>query len=186
MASKPDIQLIAFDLGGVLLNINKNVNQKFFANNRFDLFTKGVISTSEYFADISRQTGKSILELQHEFEGMVSACADSERLLLSLTRPFTFWSNINVCHFEHILNQCPGFRAYDSPTSGLSFSLGLKKPDKKFFETCLQASGLEPASILFLDDTMSNVVAARSQGIRADCVSHRSLISKLNGESLFP
>lgn len=181
-----DIELIAFDLGGVLLDINKNVNQGFFATDGFELFTKGLISQAAYFSDVSQQTGKSIPELQHEFESMVRAQNSSEKLLLSLTRPFTFWSNINVCHFEQILNQHPGFRAYDSRASGLSFELHLKKPDGKFFETCLQASNLDPGSILFLDDTVSNVLAARSLGVRAYHVAHRSLISKLKGESLFP
>jgi len=191
-----DVQLIAFDLGGVLATVNKNVNQNFFATNDFELLTKGLICPETFFSYVSNRSGKGIRELKLEFKNMVRALNGAEKLLLSLTRPFTFWSNINVCHFEHILNQHPAFRAYDSRASGLSFKLRLKKPEMRFFETCLHASNLDPGSILFLDDTMSNVTAARHLGIPAECVtcltdltaslSQRSLISKLNGDSLFP
>src|SRR5258706_8580745 len=90
-----------------------------------------------------------------------------QRLLLSLKIPFTFWSNINVCHFEHLLEIYPAFRNYDVLSSGLSFELHLKKPDAEFFEACCKSARHEPSAILFLDDTIDHVNAAKRMGIDA-------------------
>ena len=49
----------------------------------------------------------------------------------------------------------------------LSFQIGLLKPDADVFEYVSQAVGLSPARVLFLDDNLINVEAARHAGFEA-------------------
>ena len=58
---------------------------------------------------------------------------------------------------------------YDALLDGAfwSYELGLAKPDPAFFTTILQQVGLEAGEVLFVDDSVRNVVAARSVGLGA-------------------
>lgn len=49
-----------------------------------------------------------------------------------------------------------------------SCELGLAKPDPAYFSTILHRLDLDPATVLFIDDTEVNVVGARETGIRAE------------------
>ncbi len=179
------IQLVAFDLGGVLTRVDKSVDQSFFEGNAFELFTIGRISSSEFFERVAIHTPKTVAQLEREFLSMVSPISELEDLLARLKRPFTLWSNINQSHFGHLLNCCPALRSYELLSAGLSFQLNLKKPDNRFYQACLEALKLRPDEILFLDDDSRNIEAARKMGIQAYRASaHHSLISKLKGKSL--
>jgi len=179
------IQLVAFDLGGVLAHVDKRVDQCFFEGSPFELFTIGRISSSEFFKRVAIHTPKTVNQLEREFLTMVSPISELEDLLASLKRPFTVWSNINQSHFAHLLKCSSALRRYELPSAGLSFQLNLKKPNKKFYQACLEAINLRPDQVLFFDDDSRNVQGAREIGINAHQVSsYHSLISKLKGESL--
>jgi putative hydrolase of the HAD superfamily len=45
-----------------------------------------------------------------------------------------------------------------------SSNLGVAKPSPAFFSTAMEQLGWDPASVLFVDDTMANVVTAESLG----------------------
>jgi putative hydrolase of the HAD superfamily len=49
-----------------------------------------------------------------------------------------------------------------------SCELGLAKPDPAYFSTILDRLDLDPATVLFVDDTEVNVVGARETGIHAE------------------
>jgi putative hydrolase of the HAD superfamily len=49
-----------------------------------------------------------------------------------------------------------------------SYELRVAKPDPVFFTTVLDRLGLEPAEVLFVDDNVRNVEAARSVGMPAE------------------
>jgi putative hydrolase of the HAD superfamily len=59
---------------------------------------------------------------------------------------------------------------YDALLDGAfwSYELGLAKPDPAFFTTILQQVGLEAGEVLFVDDSVRNVEAARSVGLAAE------------------
>ncbi|UJP41664.1 HAD-IA family hydrolase [Cellulomonas palmilytica] len=48
-----------------------------------------------------------------------------------------------------------------------SYDLGVIKPDARFFVEASRRIGAPPASILFIDDTLANVEAARTAGMTA-------------------
>lgn len=49
----------------------------------------------------------------------------------------------------------------------LSFEVGCRKPEPRFYQHCLAACGCPPGEVLFLDDRPENVEAAQALGIRA-------------------
>lgn len=49
----------------------------------------------------------------------------------------------------------------------LSFEIGCRKPEAKFYQECLAACGCSPNEALFLDDRPENVEGAKALGIRA-------------------
>jgi putative hydrolase of the HAD superfamily len=46
----------------------------------------------------------------------------------------------------------------------LSFELGMRKPDQEIYDYVQQDLGLPPENILFIDDIMENIVAAKENG----------------------
>jgi putative hydrolase of the HAD superfamily len=59
---------------------------------------------------------------------------------------------------------------YDDLLDGAfwSYELGLAKPDPAYFTTILDKLGLEAAEVLFVDDSVASVEAARSVGMAAE------------------
>ena len=53
------------------------------------------------------------------------------------------------------------------PTRFLSFEIGLLKPDREIFDHVIVKTRLDPERILFLDDNRINVDSARAAGLRA-------------------
>lgn len=59
---------------------------------------------------------------------------------------------------------------YDGLLDGAfwSYELGLAKPDPAFFTAILERIGLDAGEVLFVDDSLRNVEAARSVGLAAE------------------
>jgi glucose-1-phosphatase len=77
-------------------------------------------------------------------------------------------SNTNRVHWEDRASRWPLVELFDHRF--LSFELGMLKPDREVFEHVAAAIGLPPGRLLFLDDNLVNVEAARSVGFRAERV----------------
>ena len=181
------ITIIAFDLGGMLVDVNKSaasvelglpdslVQQVFFNTPLFESFTLGKISARDYFDYASTHLKQRPFEVQCAFEKMLSTRPYCEHLLESLKSPFTIWSNINVCHYKHIL-KTTSILASRSMTSCLSFDLGYAKPDRAFYEACLEKNCAHPSQVVFFDDKAENILAANKLGIRGHIVKTESQI----------
>jgi len=80
--------------------------------------------------------------------------------------PLYLLSNTNPLHFRYIETHFAGllkhFRAFI-----LSYREGSRKPEAGIFQALIRQVGLPPAQILFSDDKMDFVVAARSHGLVA-------------------
>jgi putative hydrolase of the HAD superfamily len=75
-------------------------------------------------------------------------------------------SNTNELHFEWFSRQFePVLRLFDELV--LSFRVGARKPDARFFEACIRAAACPANEIAYLDDRRDYVVAAQALGIRA-------------------
>ena len=96
-------------------------------------------------------------------------------------------------HRSHFMRSTLG---YDDlfDVSCYSYELGVAKPDPAFFHRAADRIGVEPGKILFIDDSTTNVEAARSAGMSAthwavdpgNEVATAALIAKLaaNGVAL--
>ncbi len=61
-----------------------------------------------------------------------------------------------------------------------SYEMGVAKPDPAYFRFIVDALGAPAHQLLFLDDRLDNVEAARSVGLRAEAWSYREDISVLH------
>lgn len=78
-------------------------------------------------------------------------------------------SNINPIHWQQLSGST---RIFDRFTHlFLSYELGIYKPDAAAFEYVIEVLDRDPADILFVDDTIANVVAACQHGIDAHQVN---------------
>ena len=80
--------------------------------------------------------------------------------------PLYMLSNTNPLHFRYIEAHFSGllrhFRSFI-----LSYREGSRKPEAGIFQALIRQVGLPPPQILFIDDKMDFVVAARSHGLVA-------------------
>jgi HAD superfamily hydrolase (TIGR01509 family) len=85
---------------------------------------------------------------------------------LSPRFPLFLLSNTNSLHFAYVRERFAAllqpFRAFV-----LSFRVGSRKPEPAIYQSLIRQAGRPPEEILFLDDKVSFVEAARSQGLTA-------------------
>jgi HAD superfamily hydrolase (TIGR01509 family) len=77
-------------------------------------------------------------------------------------------SNSNVLHWRRVLDELGLGAIFEHQFA--SHLMGKIKPDAEAFEHVLESLGCQAAQILFLDDNILNVEAARSIGMRAQLV----------------
>lgn len=75
-------------------------------------------------------------------------------------------SNSNVLHWPRIMDGMGLGRSF--PQAFASHLTGYIKPDAQAFTHVLQALSLQPQQVLFFDDNAPNVEAARSLGLQAE------------------
>jgi len=91
-------------------------------------------------------------------------------LLARIPRKFqlALLSNSNALHWPRVLHEMRLGAAFDNHF--VSHLTGRIKPDAEAFEHVLQTLGCEPSQVLFLDDNLLNIEAARALGMHAVCV----------------
>ena len=77
-------------------------------------------------------------------------------------------SNSNVLHWPRVLDEMKLRSSFEHRFS--SHLIGKIKPDAEAFEHVVATLGCQPAEVLFLDDNLLNVEAARSMGMRSQRV----------------
>ena len=93
------------------------------------------------------------------------------------------FSNTNKCHYEFFVKHQPIMERFNQQF--LSYEMGIMKPKVEAFEHVVESLKQLPAEILFFDDSPTNVAAAQSLGINADCVNTpKGVIEALKGRSL--
>ena len=95
-----------------------------------------------------------------------------------------FLSNSNEVHAEVIPKQFSSlFRKDDRFVFSHRFKVA--KPDPEIFRRALEILGALPQHVVFIDDLIENVIAARSVGIQAyQFVSAERLVRELEGDGL--
>jgi putative hydrolase of the HAD superfamily len=190
----PNISVLLFDLGGVLIDIDferallrwsnqshlpaAELRRRFAMDEVYQQHERGEISASDYFAHL-RQT----LELEASdtdiergwndiFVGEI-ATTISYVASVQTKLPCYLFSNTNPTHQAFWSNNFP--TAIESfQRIFVSSELGLRKPDPEAFEAIAAETGFRLDETLFFDDSEENVIGARRTGMPSVLVRDHS------------
>lgn len=185
-------EAILFDLGGVILNLDYELTSKAFQqlgwkdfdnfytqggqSSLFDDLETGKISPSFFINSLLPYlpVGTTANKVVHAWNAMILDFP-SERLnllrKLMETKRVYLLSNTNEIHWQAVL------RSFSKTTQEpfesffhkvfLSHEIGLRKPHVEAFEFVCKSENLNPARVLFIDDTIRHVGGARKAGLNA-------------------
>lgn len=176
-------QLIAFDLGKVLLDfdygiaaarlaaycalpaeaIRRSVNQ----SDLLHRYERGQLDTAAFVSEFTRQCRYrgSVAEFRRMFGDIFTQIEPMVRLHATLRqRGFQTWifSNTNEIAVEHIRAAFPFFRTFDGYV--FSYAVGCMKPEPGMYQALERGSGRAGAEIFYLDDRPENVAAGADRG----------------------
>ena len=188
---KPEYTTIIFDLGGVLINLNRQNCLKAFRELSYDsidmmlgeyrqkgvllALEEGRISPEEWRESIRRcvsvpVTDKQIDDAFNAF--LVDIPVEKLRMLRRLKEKYrvVMLSNTNKVMFESKIPELfkiDGLRMEDYfDKFFLSYEMGMSKPSPEIFIRVAKELGIEPQEALFVDDSLANIEAASKLGFQ--------------------
>jgi len=188
--------IILFDLGGVLIELGKSVfpsewledDKRFalpewFKSESAQQFEKGQISASEFATAIKKDLSlkASIDDICTEFaQWPIGQYQGIDELLMTLKKSYTLaiLTNTNELHWPRIIDEFKIPKYSDHIYS--SHQIKLAKPNPKIYEYVLNELEASPESVIFFDDNLQNIQAAKNVGIQSYLVKGPiELMSKL-------
>lgn len=177
--------IIALDIGNVIATFDKrNINdflksmgvlEQDFYDDDFINFQKGVLSSREFLKKKSTLLRCFENELFVIFKDMIQKAPST--LLEKVPYPYCFLSNINEIHFQRLKEQII-ISDFALKYSTLSYNVGCLKPDIKFFVHFLE-QGFPAASIIYIDDHLENLKAAKGLGIHGIHCPHAEALAQI-------
>lgn len=184
---------IIFDLGGVILNIDYNLTKEAFESlgiddfdaiysqakqtDIFDRLETGQISPQHFINKmldflpagtspnmVVKAWNAMLLDLPQERLELLAALKEKyNTFLLSNT------NEIHVDAFHAIIHQQHGLKNLEDffDTTYYSNELGKRKPDVDTFKHLCEVHQLNPATTLFIDDSIQHIEGAKSAGLMA-------------------
>ncbi len=168
-------RVVAFDLGGVVVDVDRGVlaelgpadlvDHAFFGEARHDALTIGDLDEVAFIAAAAHVLGVDPGSVADRWRRVVRFSDGGLALVHAAARlvPVAVWSNTDVLHWQ-VLG--PALESVASSVA-TSFRLRCQKPDPIFFLRALQGLHVAPHEVLFLDDRVDNVESARDLGIDA-------------------
>lgn len=165
------IKLIAFDIGGVLADINKRplaylLNEKAKAqkyNHNFIKFQRGLID----YPNFQKLNAEVFFpDENHIFTTLFSSILKANKNIKPLnylTKNYVFFSNINELHYKNFLKDVKP-NNFALKNSILSYKIRALKPEPEFFKKASQRLNLPPQHILLVDDREENLAMAKNYG----------------------
>ena len=134
-------------------------------------FDRGQVDSAGIVATIVQRTGLSAADVSrvvdaipHELQPLPATLALMEELHAAGHR-LTYLSNMPAPYAQRLLAEHGFFRRF---ADGIfSCDVGLSKPDPDLYALAERRFGLAPAQCVFLDDSATNIAAARSRGWQA-------------------
>ncbi|MBF0500536.1 MAG: HAD family phosphatase [Candidatus Riflebacteria bacterium] len=199
------IRMVLFDFGNVIAHIDHRRFTRLLTNQNEqgieritrrlfgpatpgELLETGHISQSTFREDAMKIMGvhPSIDAFDTAFNGIImSPIPEMLELIIDLSPHYRLGllSNTSAPHFEQVISRIPVFERFDQVS--LSYEVGRMKPDEAIFMDAIGKHPGSPASILYLDDIIQFVDAARGLGMQglhveepiraASCVRHHLL-----------
>tara|TARA_B100001250_G_C19803172_1_gene792044 strand:+ start:2341 stop:2967 length:627 start_codon:yes stop_codon:yes gene_type:complete len=199
MVNANPIEVIFFDIGGVLLTIHPDVmiskisnltNTPFkilkesFPEEEHDLYERGEITDLEWFQAYKKSFPNINSLTENEFwiawSMLLGQETDVLDILIRLKEHYKVWllSNTNS---RHIINEVENNFAFPNLVDGkiYSFQVGSRKPEKKIYEVACEKANVEPCRSIFIDDLELNIVGANKIGMNG---IHYINTNQLNNE----
>jgi putative hydrolase of the HAD superfamily len=185
------VQVLLFDLGGVLIDIDfervfqawaahstlpiDELRRRFVIDATYERHERGELAPSHYLDHVRR-----LLALDADDQAVadgwnavfVGEIAETVALVRAVRRhlPCFVLTNTNPIHQQAWSNAYPGLISLFEQIF-VSSELGMRKPEQRAYRSVATAIGVDPAAILFFDDLQQNVDGARSAGMQAVQVS---------------
>jgi len=185
------IKNIVFDLGGVILTLDRNEAVRRFkqaglkqAEELLDPYHQkglfldledGRLTAGEFYDAIRRLAGKYISNEEID-DGWLGFVADTPayklEMLEELRKSYKLYllSNTNPMIMDWALS--PRFSAKGKSLDQyfdklyLSYQIGTSKPDPQIYKYLIEDSGIIPSETLFIDDGKANIEAGKAFGMR--------------------
>ena len=194
------IKTIIFDLGRVIVDIDRSRHFKEFARNSskpvwfikkylddsspiVKTFEKGKITPQQFYEVVSKELNLKIsfTEFKKTWGGIFTLNKDVENLIKILKRNYRLilLSNTDELHFEYIKKKYKIVNIFDAHV--LSYKVGYSKPNPLIFLNALRKAKTLPFNCLYFDDIPQFVYVARFMGIRAfQYTTTDKMVSDLN------
>jgi FMN phosphatase YigB (HAD superfamily) len=168
-------RVVAFDLGGVVVDVNHgvlaglgprdHVEAALFGDGRHDQLTTGELDGHAFVAAAAAALGHDVDVVARVWREVVGFSDGGLALVQAVARvrKVAVWSNTDPHHWS-VLGPALEAVAVDVAPS---FRLGTMKPRADYFVRALARLDTAPHEVLFLDDRADNVAAARALGIDA-------------------
>ncbi len=183
--ANPDIRVLLFDVGGVLVQLGGVEVILAWLGNRIDAeelwrrwlqsesvraFESGQIDAPKFATGVISEFGLAVGPQQFldSFVGWPTGLYPGTlEMLARIPRRYqrALLSNSNPLHWPRVLDEMGLGSAFDSHF--VSHLTGRIKPDPEAFEQVVESLGCHPAQVLFFDDNSLNVEAARRLGMHA-------------------
>lgn len=179
--------LFIFDIGGVIIGLDRPArntvlgpSSNFAPHETARLselnahFRLGQITEKAYVehaCEIHAISAETLYQAEDAF--LVAGDPSMTKLVMDLSKSYRTiaFSNTHAIHWRRVerdLLVADAFHAFY-----LSHEIGLEKPDLISYEAVAEREGYPPEKIVFVDDTLTNVEAARSAGW-GHCIHHQS------------
>jgi glucose-1-phosphatase len=176
-----DVDLVLFDLGGVLIEpggvgpmrelagitSDEELWTRWLACPWVQTFESGACTPEEFAAGVVAEWVLALSpgDFLAEFATWPQGPFPGAAALVEQVReevPVAFLSNMNRCQWEAHYEDLPITGGFDYRF--LSYEMGLVKPDPRIFAAVAAGLPVEPARVLFLDDNAVNVEAGTAAG----------------------
>ncbi|MFW5887432.1 MAG: HAD family hydrolase [Bacteriovoracia bacterium] len=185
------IKNIIFDLGNVIIDVDRNLTIEAFAklanfplSKAFELFTTypqnssfelGKLSAQEYFEQGSGHFNFNCSEIDFwKAWNAMLLNIPTYRLerMKELKKNYKIYilSNTNIKHIEKINEMLPCAWNEFSHKTYFSYDYQMIKPDLAFYEVVLQENDLKACETMFLDDLPENIEAATKLNLKTQLI----------------
>ncbi|MEE9343531.1 MAG: HAD-IA family hydrolase [Gammaproteobacteria bacterium] len=187
MIDLSDVDVLLFDLGGVIINIDfdravhywatgseepfEKIKAKFTVDENYRRHERGEISSEAFFRRL-RQTLGIDLSLDEMAAGWNALIIDEVQGIAQLLdaipcdKSLYAFSNINPAHLDSCWSLCADVLTRFEKIFASS-EIGRRKPEPDAYQRVISALGVPAQKILFFDDLIENVEAARRSGMQS-------------------
>ncbi|MDR1121361.1 MAG: HAD family phosphatase [Dysgonamonadaceae bacterium] len=193
-----DIKNILFDLGGVILDLDRDsavrrykeigldsaeeLLDPYHQKGVFLALEEGRVSKEAFHEEVRRISGKNLSDEDID-EALLRFITHTPtyklEMLEQLRKKYKLYllSNTNPVIMDWALS--PDFPANGKILSDyfdkmyLSYKIGITKPDKRIFEYVIADTGLIPSETLYIDDGVANIAMGKALGMKTYCPKNK-------------